>query len=820
MPPVPALEPTLLYQRCDASLLPFETTAELAATTEIIGQARAVDAVQFGIDIRQPGYNLFVLGEPGSGRHSVVRRLLEAKAAGEAVPGDWCYVNNFADANRPRLLKVPAGRGGQLKRDMQRFGAELARAIEAAFDSDEYRARVDAINEAFKAREERALSELGQASSEQGIALLRTPHGFTFAPLKDESPMLPEDFEKLPDADKARIGALIEDYSERLKQLMLQFPRWRRELHVQIREASRDTLGLAAGHLIEELKERYADLAEVVAFLDEAGQDVVEVGEQLREQPRAEGDFSGMVVSGSLSPARYQVNLLVDHAGTQAAPVVYEDNPIYPNLVGRVDHIAQMGTLVTNFTLIRPGALQRANGGYLVLDALRLLSQPYAWEGLKRALRAGQVDIESLGQVGGWVSTLSLEPEPMPLAVKVVLIGERRVYYLLKELDPDFADLFKIAADFENELVRDPDNTRRYAEFIATLAKGAGLRPFDRDAVARVVEHSARLSGDAERLTVSRRRISELLQEADYWAAKAGRETVRRADIEVALAQQVCRVDRIRDQMRQEVLRDNRLIAVADGRIGQVNGLSVIALDDFMFAHPVRITATARIGEGDVIDIERETELGGAIHSKGVMILAAFLGARYARNVPLSLSASLVFEQSYGPVEGDSASLAELCALLSALARLPIRQSLAVTGSVNQMGDVQAIGAVNEKIEGFFDICQARGLGGDQGVLIPASNVKHLMLRQDVVAACAAGQFAIYAVRSVDEAVELLTGVPAGEVSEEGLVPEGTVNFMVAAEVANLSLLRQSFAAAGRQPGGFAEDAAQGNGQNGEPLPA
>lgn len=807
---VEPLSASSLYRACDPSDFPFRSTAELTAVTEIIGQDRAVDAVRFGIDIRRPGYNLYVLGDPGSGRHCVVRRLLEARAAGGEAPGDCCYVNNFAEGNRPRLLRVPAGRGGELKRDMQRFVSELATAIAAAFESDAYRARIEAIQESYKEREELALRQLGQESSDQDIALLRTPHGFAFAPMKDGEAVTPAEFEKLPEAEQRRIGGQIESYTARLKQLMQQFPRWRRELQQQIREASRDTLGLAVGHLIDELKERYADLEAVRTFLDEVRQDVVEVGEQLREQPKGEGDLSNLPVSGSLSLTRYQVNLLVDHAQSRGAPVVYEDNPIYPNLVGRVDHVSQLGTLVTNFTLIKPGALHRANGGYLVLDAIKLLTQPYAWEGLKRALRAGQVRIESLSQIYGLVSTMALEPEPMPLEVKVVLVGERRIYYLLKVLDPDFAELFKIAADFEDDLVRDADGTRRYAEFIATLARGAQLRPLERDAVARVVEHSARLAGDAGRLSASRREVADLLQEADHWAAQAGREAIAREDIETALAARIRRADRLRGRVQEQILRDTLLIDVAGAHIGQVNGLAVVALDDFEFAYPVRITATVRLGEGDVLDIEREAELGGALHSKGVMILSAFLGGRYARGVPLSLSASLVFEQSYGPVEGDSASLAELCALLSNLAGAPVRQSLAVTGSVNQFGDVQPIGAVNEKIEGFFDICLARGLTGDQGVLIPAANVQHLMLRRDVVEACAQGRFAVYPVRDVDQAIALLTGLPAGEADETGLVPEGSLNYRVAAQLAELSALRQAFASAGRERNGNGQPAGEG----------
>lgn len=802
MPKITPLDAHQLLRHCDPALLDFETTDELDEAADIVGQSRALDAVRFGIDIKQPGFNLFVLGEPGSGRHAAVRHLLEQKAAGEPAPSDWCYVNNFSDPNKPRLLRVPPGRGGQLMRDMQKFVAELAKAISAAFESEEYRVGIEAIQEEFKEREERALRELGQASGEQGIALLRTPHGFVFAPVKGEETMGPEEFEKLPDEEKARIGRLIEEYGERLHKLMHQFPQWRREMQGRIKETSRETMSLAVGHLIEELKERYTDLLNVLGFLDEVMRDVIESGEELREQPRTEGDMSGVVVSGSITLARYQVNLLVDNGAAMSAPVVFEDNPVYPNLVGRVDSVAHMGTLVTNFTLVKPGALQRANGGYLVLDAAKLLTQPYAWEGLKRALRSEQLRIESLGQAFGFASTLPLEPEAMPLNVKVVLVGERILYYLLKEYDPDFDELFKVGADFESDIARNESNTRSYGRFLGMLARHYGLRPFDRHAVARMIEHSARLAGDAEKLSASTRRLSDLMQEADHHAGKAGRQGVTREDVDNALASQRHRADRLHASMQEQILRDNLLIAVSGGHVGQVNGLAVIDLGDFMFAHPVRITATVRIGEGDIIDIERESELGGAIHSKGVMILTSFIASRYARSLPLSLTASLVFEQSYGPVEGDSASLAELCALLSALAAVPIRQSMAITGSVNQYGRVQPIGGVNEKIEGFFDICRARGLDGEQGVIIPHANVKHLMLREDVVAACAEGKFRVFAVEEVDQAIELLTGVPAGEPDEQGVVAEGTINYLVATQLADMSALRQAYAAAGRGSGG------------------
>ena len=795
------LDPRLLLRRCDPALLDFETTAELDDAVDIVGQSRALDAVRFGIDIKQPGFNLFVLGEPGSGRHAVVRRLLEARAGCEPAPSDWCYVNNFADLNKPRLLRLPPGRGGRLRHDMQEFVAELGKAIGAAFESEEYRIRIETIQDEFKQREESALRALGQESGKKGVALLRTPHGFVFAPIKGEDAMAPEEFEKLPDEEKARIGKLIEDYGERLHKLMHQFPQWRREMQGRIKEASRETMGLAVGHLIEELKERYTDLLNVLGFLDEVMRDVIESGEELREQPKADGDASGVVVSGSISLARYQVNLLVDNGAAKAAPVVFEDNPIYPNLVGRVDSVAHMGTLMTNFTMIKPGVLHRANGGYLVLDAAKVLSQPYAWEGLKRALRSAQVRIESLGQVFGFTSMLPLEPEPMPLDLKVVLIGERILYYLLKEYDPEFEELFKVGADFESDVARNEPNTRSYARFLGGLVRHYGLRPFDRHAVARLIEHSARLAGDAEKLSAGTRRLADLMQEASHCAGRSGRGLVLREDVEAALEAQRHRAGRLHEAVQEQILRGSQLIDSGGSRVGQVNGLAVIDLGDAPFAHPVRITATARIGEGEVIDIERESELGGAIHSKGVMILSAFLAARYARTLPLSLSASLVFEQSYGPVEGDSASLAELCALLSALSAAPIRQSLAITGSVNQYGRVQPIGGVNEKIEGFFDICKARGLSGEQGVVIPQANVKHLMLREEVAAACATGAFAIHAVEDVDQAIALLTGVPAGEPDAQGLVPEGTINYMVAAQLAELTARRQAFAAAGRREG-------------------
>ncbi|MDH4216870.1 MAG: AAA family ATPase, partial [Gallionella sp.] len=585
----------------------------------------------------------------------------------------------------------------------------------------------------------------------------------------------------------------ITSLQQRLEKILRQIPQWRKERHERVKQLDRETILSTVGHLVDELREAFADLPEVLKYLDAVQQDMVDNADDFRKQDETT-NLGGMTIVTHQSFHRYQVNVLVTNGKEAGAPIISEDNPTYSNLIGRVEHIAQLGALVTDFTLIKPGALHRANGGYLLLDIRKVLVQPFAWEGLKRALQSREICIESLGQMYSLVSTVSLEPEPIPLDTKVVLFGDRLFYYLLQEYDPEFDELFKVAADFEEHIERNADTHLLYARLVATLARKEALLPFDRPAVARVIEYSARQVGDAEKLSTLMRGVADLLREADYWAREAGHGAVEAADVQRSIDAQIRRQDRLRDRLHEAILRDTLMIATAGAVTGQVNGLSVIALGNFAFAQPTRITANTRLGDGELVNIEREVKLSGAIHSKGVLILSSFLAARYAKNQPLALSASLVFEQSYGLVDGDSASLAELCALLSNLANVPIKQSLAITGSVNQFGQAQAIGAVNEKIEGFFDICAARGLNGEQGVLIPAANIKHLMLRRDVVAAAEAGKFSIYAVENVDQAVALLTGLPAGEADAKGEYPEGSVNRKVAERLAELTRIRQSFA--------------------------
>lgn len=750
-----------------------------------------MDALRFGAGIRHEGYNLFVLGPSGMGKRSAVRQFLEKKASDAHKPDDWCYIHNFSQPHRPRALRLPFGRGTELRRDMEELVDYLRSAIPTLFESDEYRAKVAAIQAEFQKQQEQIIKGLSDDAEKQGIALLRTSEGFAFAPTRNDEVIAPEEYEKLQEEDKERIEAAIAGLQERLEKILSHMPQWRRERSERIKQFNREIALSAVGHLIDELRASYADLPEVLNYFDDVQKDMVEHVENFRKKEES-ANISAMTFAGHRFH-NYEVNVLVSNGKKSGAPIITEENPTYTNLIGRVEHLAHLGALVTDFTLIKPGALHRANGGYLLLDVRRVLLQPFAWEGLKRALQSREIRIESPGQMYSLISTVSLEPEPIPLDVKIVLFGDRIFYYLLQEYDPDFSELFKVAADFEEHIERNADTLLMYARLVSTLARKDTLLPFHRDAVARIVEHSARLAGDSERLSTHMRSVADLLREANYWAREADHEAVAAGDVQRAIDAQIRRQDRVRDRLHEAILRGTLMIDTQGAVAGQVNGLSVIELGSFAFAQPTRITATTRFGEGELVNIEREVKLSGPIHSKGVLILSSFLAARYARNQPLALSASLVFEQSYGAVEGDSASMAELCALISDLANAPVKQSLAVTGSVNQLGQAQAIGAVNEKIEGFFDICAARGLTGEQGVIIPSANVKHLMLRQDVVAAATAGQFRIYAIEHVDQAIAILTGLPAGELAANGEYSEGSINRSVAARLSELTEISKSF---------------------------
>jgi predicted ATP-dependent protease len=784
-----------LYRASDLSSLQFDSSAELQDLSGGFGQQRAREAVQLGVGVRRRGYNLFVLGPAGLGKRTLVGEMLEARAAGEPPPTDWCYVNNFAQPHRPRALRLPPGQGVKLRHDMEQFVDELRATIPAMFESEEYRSRAEQIDAQISEQQEKMFVELGQESAREGIALLHTPAGFSLAPMRNGEVMSPEDYEKLSEAERDRIQTRMGELQEKLQKAIRGAQRLQKEKRARIKQLNREMTLFAVGALTEELKTRYEALPEVRTYLDQVQADVLENIEEFRRPEEAQTNILGLPMGEPPSFRRYEVNVLVgDEHKAPGAPVVAEEYPTYPNLLGRIEHVARFGTLVTDFALIKAGALHRANGGYLLVDAYKLLTQPYAWEGLKRALSTGEIRTESLGQAWGLISTVALEPEPIPLEGKVVLFGERMIYYLLLAYDPEFGELFKVSADFEDELPRDAAHEALYARLVATLARREQLLPLSRDGVARVLEQTARWSGDAERMSTQLEGLQDLLREADYLARNAEATMIGAAQVQQAIDGRARRSSRIREKIHDAILRGELLIETDGERVGRVNGLSVSFVGDYAFGFPTRITANARLGDGEVMDIQREVELGGPIHSKGVMTLSSFLASRYSSDRPHSMHASLVFEQTYGEVEGDSASVAELCALLSAIGEFPLRQSLAVTGSVNQHGQVQPIGGVNEKIEGFFDICRTRGLNGQQGVIVPAANAKHLMLRRDVVDAVAAGQFHVYAVNTIDEALELLSGLPAGEPNDEGAYPEGSANFHVAARLLELSLVRQAYA--------------------------
>ena len=792
-----------LCWRCTPEQFTFVSTDDLEDLAEVFGQDRAVGAIRFGIGMRRAGYNIYALGPDGIGKHTVVQRFLEAQAEEEARPLDWCYVSNFKEPRKPRALQLNAGRGATFQADMARLVEDVRHTLRTAFESEEFRTRRQVLEEEIKERQEHALEEIEEAAKARGIALMRTPVGFAFTPVAGGKVISPEVFQRQAKEDRERIESDIDDLQKRLQQVLRKAPRWMKELRDNIRELSDQTATFAIGHLIEELRDGYADLPEIQAFLDEVQVDVVRNVETIaaaQEKAGPDGasvEFGAEIEDGHPVFRRYRVNLLVDNDGLDHAPVVYEDDPSFDRLRGRIEHRAEMGTLLTDFHMIRPGALHRASGGYLIVDALKVLTRPMVWDALKQALLTKEIRIEPPAQVLGLLSTVTLEPDPIPLEVKVVMVGDRRLYYLLAQHDPEFGRLFKVAADFDERIERSDDNNQFYARLVATLVRKEELKAFDTAAVARVLEYSARHAGDSEKLSTQIEGLADVLRESDYWTERAGRKLVGAADVQHALDARIHRLDRVRQQIQEEIERGTIVIDTEGETVGQINGLAVLQLGDFAFGRPSRITARVRLGRGEVVDIEREVELGGPLHSKGVLILSGYLSSFYASDRPLSLGASLVFEQSYGGVDGDSASSAELYALLSAIAEVPIKQCYAVTGSVNQRGEVQAIGGVNEKIEGFFDLCAARGMSGAQGVLIPATNVKHLMLHARVVDAVAEGKFHIYPVETIDQGLEILTGIAAGIRGPDGRFPEGTINRKVEANLIALAEKRRAFGRAG-----------------------
>ncbi len=797
------LKPGELYTASPREILDFETTDELEGIRDVIGQKRAISAIRFGVNMPRDGYNIFALGPDESGKRTWIKDLLKGQAETKEIPEDLCYVNNFKNHYKPKVLRLPTGKGAELHKRMELFIEEVRVALTAAFESEEYQNRSQSLEEEFKEEQGQGFNELNQKAQEQGLTLLRTPAGFTFVPTKDGEIMSPEDVQQMNEEERKKLEDKIGGFQGELQRILRQIPARQRKLRERKKELDREMAEYAIRDLIDEVRRLFEDIRPVQQFLDEVRQDIVEHVQEIIGQQQSQPGIMGILQGkGGGSPDKpssdpalraYRVNLMVDNSGQKEAPIIYEDNPTYTNLMGRVEYQARMGALTTDFMLIRTGALHKANGGYLILDARKVLMQPFVWEALKRVLKSHRLRIESPGEYYGLISTVSLEPEPVELDVKVILVGQRLLYYLLSAYDPDFAELFKVMADFNDEMDRTGENQQLYARMIAGLVKDNNLKPVHYEGVARLLEESSRYVSDREKLSARFSRILDLLRESDYWARQNSHASIERGDVQKAIDQRYWRSGRVRERLQENILRNTIYIDTEGSKTGQINGLSVLTIGDTMFGSPSRITARIELGRGEVIDIEREVRLSGPIHSKGVLILKGFIGERYAVDRPLSLSASLVFEQSYGGVDGDSASSTELYVLLSAISGIPIRQSLAVTGSINQHGEVQAIGGANEKIEGFFEICRKRGLNGEQGVLIPRSNVKSLMLNEEVVKAVKEGRFHIYPIDHVDQGLELLMGMPVGERDEKGRYPAGTINYEVEQRLVSMAKTRMQY---------------------------
>jgi lon-related putative ATP-dependent protease len=779
---------------CDPQKLGCSSSQEVTALETIIGQERAVKSLNFGLGIKNSGFNIYVAGLPGTGRTTAVKGFLEEIAKDEPVPDDWCYVNNFRDPQRPHALRLPPGLATKLQTDIQNLVEMVKREIRIAFESEEYLSQKETMKKDFDQQREEVLKQTAASAKEQGFLLQATPVGLMTIPLREGKPLREEEFTALSPEEKEEIGQNREKLQVEIETVLRQVKRIEKSAEEAIKKLDQEVVLYTLSHPIEDLQKKYRDLPEVIEFINAIKDDILSNLPQLREEPddTAPSPASTFAKKERIGRA-YEVNVLVDNAELEGAPVVIELNPTYNNLFGRIEKEAQFGTLSTDFTLISGGSLHRANGGYLVITVEDLLRNPTTWESLKRALANQEIVIEDVVERLGLITTKGLRPEPIPLNTKVLLIGKADWYQLLRTFDEDFSELFKVKAEFGTLMDRTDENILGYAAFVCTICEEEKLRHLDSSALAKIIEHGSRLAEDQEKLSTRFRDIADILREANYYAGQEDSQLVTADHIKQAVEERFYRSNLLQERINELIERDTIMIEIEGAQVGQVNGLSVIDLGDIAFGRPSRITASFGLGREGLIDIEREANLGGPIHTKGVMIISGYLADKYALDKPLSLSARLVFEQSYSGVEGDSASSAELYALLSSLSGVPIKQSIAVTGSVNQKGEVQAIGGVNEKIEGYFEICKAKGLNGEQGVVIPRSNVPNLMLKEEVMEAVAEGRFHIWQVNNIDEGIEVLTGVSAGKRLKDGTFEKGTVHQLVDQRLGELAEKMRKF---------------------------
>ncbi len=796
-----------LWHPCDLDTFDFATTESLPDEVIIIGQERAVQAIDFGVGIASHGFNIYALGYPGTGRTTTLRTFLDRIAAEQPVPADWIYVDNFTDPNRPNAISLPPGTAAHFRRDMQEMVSDLLREIPRAFESEDYEKQREAILREMQEQRNQTLTEMEHKASERGFALLKTATGLGMAPVLNGQILTPEAYQQLDEDTRHEIEGRQELLQDEMAEMMRTIRDLEKGTKRRLQDFDREIADFAVGHLIDELKQEYGHLEEVPQYLDSVRADIVDNVEEFKGEEEPGEGLTAAMHAGEREALlkRYKINVVVDNSQQQGAPVIFEANPTYGNLIGRIEHRAEFGALVTDFTMIKAGCLHRANGGYLVVEMRGLLTNSLAWDAFKRSLKNRCIRTEEIGAQLQVVSAVTLEPEPIPLNVKVLLIGDPLTYYLLHELDEDFRKLFKVKADFGAYFTRKPETCQHYAQFIAARCREEALQPFDREAVGRVIEYGSRLADHQQRLTTRFGEIADLVREASYWARRRGSEATTSEDVQQAIDQRSYRSNRIEEQIQEQIGEGSIRVDVSGEVVGQVNGLSVLSLGDHSFGKPSRITARTYTGRAGVVSLDREAKLSGPIYDKGLLTLTGYLGGMYALQTPLSLSASISFEQLYDEVEGDSASSTELYALLSSLSGLPLKQGVAVTGSVDQQGNVQPIGGVNEKVEGFFGTCQRRGLTGDQGVIIPQQNVVNLMLRADVRAAVAEGKFHIYPVHTVDEGIEILSGVPAGELQEDGTYPEGTVHGRVLARL-------EEFAEALKEKGKVGEEEESGSG--------
>lgn len=777
------LKPQQLKKRYDHGVPQFETTADISPLEGILGQERASRAMDFGLKVEKPGYNIYVAGINGTGRSSYTKSIVSHLAMDKPAPMDWCYVYNFEDSYQPLALSMPPGVGTKLKEDMNRLIAHLKKEIPKAFSGEDYNKRKGKVMQEFQGKISKLMEELNKTAEEYGFQFKKSAGGFVSVPLIDGRPISEEEYRKL---DAVTLKD-IETKNEKLQMRAMEIFNNIKELELKAQDAIRELDSRiamdAVGYGISELKAKYqgCNCPGILDFFDAVQKDITENVGDFKEKSEAKDAEIPWFMKGRKkdSTFKYKVNLLVDGSKTDHAPVVIETYPTYYNMVGKVEHETQLGVLTTNFTKIKPGALHRANGGYLIVQAKDVLSNPYSWEALKRALKTGEIAIENIAEQTGMVATSSLRPKPIPLNIKVIMIGNYEIYNVLYSLDEDFKKLFKVKADFDIEMDSNAEHVHKIAAFISKHCSEQGLRHFERPAVTRVVEYSSRLAEHKDKLSTRFNEIVEIIYEADTWARMDDAKYVKDVHVTKAIREKIFRSNKYEKKIHENIKNGTILIDTEGSVIGQVNGLSVLDLGEYSFGRPSRITAVAYAGKKGVINVEREVKMSGSIHDKGVLILGGYLGDKFAQRMPLSLTASIAFEQSYGGIDGDSASSTELYALLSTLGDVPIRQNIAVTGSVNQRGEVQPIGGVNEKVEGFFRVCKEKGITGDQGVMIPYQNVDNLMLDDEVIQAVADDKFHIYPVKTVEEGIEILTGIPAGKADDKGIYDEGSLYYRV-----------------------------------------